>query len=141
MVKNIIKKYSLAFKKQIIREYEQGASFSALQAQYGLGGSATIPNWVKKYSRQGVRHQRLLIQSPSEQQQVRVLQARVRQLEPAVAQLTLDKLLLETTLETVDAKLGTPAKKIPRFITEPRAAGTTATAHPADYVGRAATVS
>ena len=55
MAKNIIKRYSLAFKEQVIREYEQGASFPALQEKYGIGGSSTISNWVKKYSRQGVR--------------------------------------------------------------------------------------
>ena len=111
MAKNIMKRYSLAFKEQVIREYEQGASFPALQEKYGIGGSVTISNWVKKYSRQGVRQQLMIIQSPTEQHQVQVLKARVRQLEAAVAQLTLDKMLLETTLETVAAELGTPAKK------------------------------
>ena len=53
----------------------------------------------------------IIIQSPQEQEHVKELKQRISQLEKAVAQLTLDKLMLETTLAVVEEEMGTPIKK------------------------------
>jgi len=111
MSKKVIKRYSLAFKHQVVREYEAGASFLELRDKYGIGGGSTIRDWVAKYGRKGTRHRMIIIQSPDEQNQVKVLKQRIGQLEKVVAQLTLDKLMLETTLEIVEEELGVTVKK------------------------------
>ncbi len=111
MSKNVIKRYSLAFKHQVVREYEAGASFLELRDKYGIGGGSTIRDWVVKYGRKGTRHRMIIIQSPEEQNQVKALKQRIAQLEKVVAQLTLDKLMLETTLEVVEEELGVTVKK------------------------------
>ena len=112
MQKTIIKRYSEAFKQQIVREYEGGASIPELGEKYGIHGGNTIGGWLKKYAREGVRHKLLLIQSPEEQEQVKQLKSRTSQLEKLVAQLMLDKVMLETTLQVAEAQLGVDFKKV-----------------------------
>ena len=112
MQKTIIKRYSEAFKQQIVREYEAGSSIPELGEKYGVYGGNTIRAWLKKYAREGVRHKLLLIQSPEEQEQVKQLKSRTSQLEKLVAQLMLDKVMLETTLRVAEAQLGVDFKKV-----------------------------
>jgi len=46
------KQFSEAFKKQIVREFEQGLlNKDQLQAKYGLGGHSTVLKWCRKYGR------------------------------------------------------------------------------------------
>ena len=113
MMKNskVMRKYSVAFKQQVVREYEAGASLHELKERYGIGGGNTVREWVEKYGRAGLRHKVIVIQSPAEQNQVKVLKERVGQLEKVVAQLSLEKLMLETVLEVAEAELGIELKK------------------------------
>lgn len=111
MTKTIIKKYSTAFKKQVVWEYENGATLYELDKKYGITGRTTIKKWVQKYSRKGVRHKLMVIQTPEEQNENKELKKKIAQLEKAVAQLTLDKLMLESTLEVVEEELGELPKK------------------------------
>jgi transposase-like protein len=110
----IVKRYSLAFKQQVVREYEAGASASALKRKYGMGCTHMVVRWVEKYGREGVRHKLMVIQTPEEQERVKELEARVAELEKLVAQLSLDKFMLESTLAVAEEQLGQPLKKKPR---------------------------
>ena len=107
----VYRKYSLAFKQQVVGEYEEGASLLELKERYGIGGGNTVRQWVEKYGRAGLRHKLVVIQSPAEQNQVKVLKAQIGQLEKVVAQLSLEKLMLETVLEVAEAELGIDLKK------------------------------
>jgi len=111
MVKPIVKRYSLAFKKEIVKEYEAGASIYELQRKYGIGGSETISRWVKKYSREGIKHKLMVIQKPEEQAQVKALKERVAELEKLAAQLALDLHMTESCLEVAEDELGYEVKK------------------------------
>ena len=95
-------RYSEAFKKQVVREYEGGASALSLREKYGIKGTGTITHWLKKYGREGSRHQVMIIQTPEEQSRVKQLEKRVAELEKALAQVTLDKLMLETLVEVIE---------------------------------------
>jgi len=96
--KRIYKTYSEAFKRQVVQEYEAGASLKALQRKYGIGNIRTLRGWVERYSRQGLRHEVVHIQTREEADRTRALEAQVARLEKALAQLTVEKLLLESTL-------------------------------------------
>lgn len=111
MTKTIIKRYSTAFKQQVVQEYENGACISSLRTKYDINGNGTVDRWVEKYSHQGLRHKLMVIQNPEEQDHVKKLKEQIAQLEKAVAQLTLDKLMLEATLETVEEELDEDVKK------------------------------
>lgn len=93
------KRYSEAFKRQVVAEYEQGASASALCRKYGVGGITTVLTWVKKYGREGLRHQTLHIQTPEEADQLGQLRKEKDLLCKVIADLTVQKLLLEGTLQ------------------------------------------
>jgi transposase-like protein len=106
-----IKRYSEAFKKTVVKEYETGETVEALRQRYGIGGGSTIQRWVKKYGVAGLRHEVIIMQRADEQQREKLLEARVKELEAALAQLTLDKLMLETTLEVAGELYGEDFKK------------------------------
>jgi transposase-like protein len=112
MQKTIIKRYSEAFKHQVGCEYEDGGIIHALSAKYGIHGGNTMRGWLKKYAREGVRHKLLLSQSPEAQEQVKQLKSRTSQLEKLLAQLMLDKVMLETTRQVAEAQLGVDFKKV-----------------------------
>ena len=109
--KQIIRRYSLAFKKQVVKEYEAGASASALKRRYGLGGTHMVVQWVKQHSREGVRHKLMVIQTPKEQERVKELEADIAELKGLVAQLSLDKFMLECSLTVAEEELGHKVKK------------------------------
>lgn len=106
-----IKRYSLAFKQSVVREYESGASLYALGRRYGIGGAETIRRWVKQYGRAGLRHEVVVMQRAEEQERVKALEARIAELEAAVADLALDKLMLESILEVASQEAGEDLKK------------------------------
>ena len=99
MTKKPIKRYSEAFKRQVVAEYEAGSSMTALQKKYGITGGVTIPNWVKKYAREGFRHELIRIQTAGEAARVAELEARIAELETALGQMTLEKLKLESIVD------------------------------------------
>ena len=111
MTKTIIKRYSQALKKQVVSEYEAGQSISNLRRKYGINGTTTIDRWVKKYGHSGLRHELVVIQRADEQQREKQLESRIKQLEAAVAQLTLDKIILEASLAEAEKMLGVSVKK------------------------------
>ena len=104
-------RYSEAFKKQVVREYEGGRSVSGLREKYGIKGGSTINSWVKKYGRAGSRYELMIIQKPEEQNRIKALEKRVQELERALAQVMLDKLMLESLVEVIEREEGLEVKK------------------------------
>lgn len=96
-----IKRYSEAFKLQVVAEYEAGANAFSLQKKYGILGGQTIQNWIKKYSIQGLRTEVIRIQQADEAERVRELEKQVKELEQALGKLMLEKLKLESILEVL----------------------------------------
>ena len=110
-MKKTYKRYSEAFKREVVREYEAGASATRLREKYGIQGGSTVTQWVRKYGREGSRYELMVIQKPEEQNKVKALEQRIAELEKALAQVTLDKLMLESTVEVLEEELGKEVKK------------------------------
>jgi transposase-like protein len=111
MKKTTMKRYSEAFKQQVVSEYEAGQGVPALRRKYGITGNGTIERWVKRYGHAGLRHELVVIQRPDERQREKMLERRVKELESAVAQLTLEKIVLEASLLEAEQLLGVEVKK------------------------------
>lgn len=111
MKKEIVKRYSQAFRQQVVREYESGASIYKLQQKYGIGGSITIQRWIKKYSHAGLRSEMMVIQSPEDQLEFKAMKSRIVELESALAESVLDSRMLKATLEVASEALGMDLKK------------------------------
>ena len=113
MTEFIVRRYSLAFKKHVVAEYEAGASVNQINQRYGISGSSTVARWVKQYGREGMRGKLMVIQKPEEQERAKQLEERIAELERLVAQLSLDKFMLESTLAVAEDELGHEVKKKP----------------------------
>ena len=111
MKKEMVKRYSQAFRKQVVREYETGTSINKLQQKYGIGGSTTIQRWIKKYSRAGLRSEMMVIQSPEDQLEFKAMKSRIADLEAALAESVLESRMLKATLEVASEALDIDLKK------------------------------
>lgn len=94
-----IKRYSDAFRRQVVAEYEAGAGIPALKKKYNIQGTDTLPRWIRKFGTQGFRHEIVHIQLADEAQRVKDLEKQVQELEQALGRVTLEKLKLESILE------------------------------------------
>ena len=110
-MKKTYKRYSEAFKQQVVSEYEGGVSVNALKKRYGIGGSETINLWIKKYGRDGFRHELIRIQSADEIEKIKDLEMKVEELERSLGRVTLEKLKLESIIEELKASYGVEIKK------------------------------
>jgi transposase-like protein len=111
MARLTLKRYSIAFKRHVVSEYDAGESVCHLKKRYGITGNGTVERWIREYGREGLRHNLMRIQHPSEQDQLKVLAARVQELESALAQVTLDKLMYEAMVKVAEEKYGLSLKK------------------------------
>lgn len=111
MTKKKIMRYSEAFKRHIVAEYETGIIISDLQKKYGITGGMTIPRWIKKYAKQGFRHELVRIQTAEEANRVKELEEQVQELEQALGKVVLEKLKLESILEELEEMYGVEVKK------------------------------
>jgi len=111
MKKERIKRYSEAFKHQVVREYEAGTIARWLMQKYGIGGDSTIKRWVHQYGREGFRTKQVQIQTAADQVEFQEMKARIAELESALAQATLDNRMLAATLEAAEAGLGVNSQK------------------------------
>lgn len=111
MIKEPIKRYSEALKRQVVREYEDGASIYRLQQKYGIGAHNTVKRWVKKYGRSGFRAEVVHIQTVEDQIEFQAMKSRIAELESALAQTILENRMLKTTLEVASQSLGVDLKK------------------------------
>lgn len=106
-----IKRYSIAFKKQIVKEYESGLSIYALKEKYGITGGDTITSWIRSLSREGLRHKLMVIQQPEEQQRLQELEAKITELNELISTLTLDNFMYQRMIEVAEEELGYELKK------------------------------
>lgn len=111
MTKKKVIRYSECFKRQVVAEYEAGSSMPALAKKYGITGGPTIKNWIKKYAKEGFRHELIRIQTAEEANRVKELEQQVQQLEQALGKVMLEKLKLESMLEVFEETYGVDVKK------------------------------
>jgi len=111
MKKEPVKRYSQAFRLQVVREYEAGASIYALLRKYGIGTHGTVKRWVERYSRTGYRSEVALVQSVEDQQEFKTMKARITELEAALAESVLERRMLTATLTAAEEALGLDLKK------------------------------
>jgi transposase-like protein len=106
-----VKRYSEAFKLQVVSEYEAGSNIGDLQKKYGITGGSSIRRWIKKYAKEGFRHELIRIQTAQEARRVKELEKQVQELEQMLGKVTLEKLKLESILEELEEAYGVEVKK------------------------------
>lgn len=94
-------RYSEAFKLQVVRELEQGRFESAGAAgrAYGVNGSETVANWVRRYGKDHLLRKAIRVMKADEEAEVKALRKRVRELERALSDAHIDLKLEEAYVE------------------------------------------
>ena len=111
MNKEPVKRYSQAFKQQVVREYEAGASIYRLRQKYGIGGHHTVKRWISQYGRFGYRSELVVIQTVEDQLEVKAMKQHIAELEAALAESVLENRMLKSTLEVASQALELDLKK------------------------------
>ena len=111
MKKRVYKRYSQAFKLQVVSEYESGSSTSDLRLKYGIGGGNTIGQWLEKYAREGYRSKVIRIQKADEFQELKAMEKKIVALESALSESILENRMLKATIEAADKEFRTDLKK------------------------------
>ena len=111
MKKRVYKRYSEAFKLQVVSEFESGSSTSNLRLKYGISGGSTIGQWVEKYAREGYRSKAIRIQKADEFHELKAMKKKIVALESALSESVLENRMLKATIEAADKELRTDLKK------------------------------
>jgi len=109
-----VRRYSEAFKLQVLRELEEGKypSVSVVARTYGIRGSLTVSNWIRKYGKTHLMNKVIRVETPKEIDEIKEMRKRVRALEEALSdahlELKLEKAYTriacrEAGIEDVDA--------------------------------------
>lgn len=108
MEKRIQRRYSEAFKLEVVSEMESGAlpSILAAEQKYGITGKTTIPNWLRKYGKEHLLPRMVRIQSVKEVDQIKGLKKEVKQLKEALADAHLDGVVNKAWLTVACREFG-----------------------------------
>ena len=108
MKNQTIKRYSVCFKRQVVEDLEDGR-FDTIQAardHYGIGGSATIPNWLRQYGKNHLLPKVVIVQKSDEKDQIRALKRQVLQLQYALGETQTQNVLHAEFLKMACDELG-----------------------------------
>lgn len=100
-------RYSEAFKLKVVSEIESGALLvNEARLKYDIRGGQTIQNWIKKLGKNHLLCRVVRIESPMDINQIKLLKARIAELERALAQTQLECLQSESYLHQACQELG-----------------------------------
>jgi transposase-like protein len=103
-----VRRYSEAFKRQVVEELEQGKFRTAFEAQqsYGILGDGTVARWMKKYGRGNLLPKLVRIETMKERDRMKEARKRIRDLETALSDAHIDNCLEHAFLEIACERLG-----------------------------------
>ena len=103
-----VRRYSEAFKRQVVEELEQGKFSSAFDAQqsYGILGDRTVFRWMKKYGRDNLFPKLVRIETMKERDKKKEDRKRIRDLEAALSDAHIDNCLEHAFLEIACERMG-----------------------------------
>jgi transposase-like protein len=99
-------RYSESFKQQVLTELEQGLTIAKLQMKYGIKGGGTIQGWIRKSGNLALQTRVIRVETPNEKDRIKALEAEIRRLKEAVADIYADRVIAESTLEVLCEEKG-----------------------------------
>ena len=108
------KRFSEAFKKEVVRDYEQGIlNKDQIQIKYGLGGNSTVLKWCRKYGKFDYPKGKSIGRPMKDPQQ------RIKELEAKLKESELKVKVYEKLIEVTNRELDTDIiKKIEAKLSE-----------------------
>jgi transposase len=106
-------RYSEAFKLKVVDELERGRFSSPFEAAraYGMCGGWTVRRWVLQYGKGHLLKKVVRVQKEGEPGEVARLKQRVRKLEEALADATMDRCLEQAYFEILCEDLKVDAQE------------------------------
>jgi transposase len=107
-----VRRYSLSFKQQVIRELEQsGETKQWIQKKYGIGGGSTLQAWIRKFGKHQLLNQVIRIETMEEKDRIKHLEDQVKNLKLALADSLLAQRSLEVLIDEASRAYKTDLKK------------------------------
>ena len=105
--------YSQAFKSQVVNEVESGkCSIKDAARKYGIRGSHTIQDWLKRLGKLQSLPIILRVEKPDEKARIKELERQVKQLKEALADTQVLHLLAEAQFEIVCEQQGLDPQEV-----------------------------
>ena len=108
MQDRIIRRYSRAFKREVVEQIESGrfASIKAAGVHHGITGATTVRDWVLRLGRNHLLAKVVRVEKPGEADQILALRRQVERLEKALGQTQAENLLNAEYLKLACARMG-----------------------------------
>lgn len=105
-------RYSISFKQKVVKEIEEeGLTFSQARRRYGIGGGSTLQKWVINFGKNHLVNKVVRVEMKGEKDRVKELEAEVKKLKLALADVVLAKDALESLVTVVNEHYDTDVKK------------------------------
>lgn len=107
-----LRRYSISFKQQVVRELEEtGVSKNWIRKKYGIGGVATLQQWIRKFGKNHLINQVIRIETMDEKERIKHLENEIKKLKMALADSLLAQRSLEVVIKEADKEYKTDLKK------------------------------
>ena len=105
-------RYSISFKQKVVKEIEEeGLDIRAAARRYGIRGGSTIQEWIRKFGKNHLLNKIVRVEMKGEKDQLKELEAEIKRLKIALADVTMEKHVLETLITLVNENYQTDVKK------------------------------
>jgi transposase-like protein len=105
-------RYSLSFKRRIIRETEdEGLTKAEVSRKYGIRGMRTVHQWIRKFGKNNLLNKNIRIETMEEKDRIKQLQEEIKKLKLALADSMLAQRGLEVVIEEANKEYKTDLKK------------------------------
>lgn len=107
------RRYSEAFKQAVVVEVQSGrTTIGEVRRRYGIKGAMTVAGWLRRYGRTLVKPlRRATTKNVKTKMPAERLQRENRELRTALAQVTMEKVLLESLIQESEERLGVELRK------------------------------
>ena len=108
MRQRVVRRYSLAFQRQVVEDLEAGrfASQGEAQRHFGITGNTTIRKWICRLGKNHLLAKVVRAEKPDEANQMAELKRRIAQLEQALGRTQAEHCLNGAFLELACERLG-----------------------------------
>lgn len=108
MDEKVVFRYSEAFKLTVVTELESGKLGSVAEAsrRYGITGSATVNQWLRKYGKTACLPRVVRVESPDEKDRLQALSKENDRLKKTLAETHMKAVLYESWFEIACREFG-----------------------------------
>ena len=105
-------RYSEPFKLHVVTEIESGQlTIGSARRRYGIKGGETIQKWLRRYGKNHLLGKVVRVERPEEKDRIKELEAKVRELESALAQSQIKLFAYESLVDVAEEHYGADFKK------------------------------